>query len=138
MNVDQDRAFSIIDALANGIDPSTGESFPEDSPYNNPEVIRALFFVLRNQPMQKKQKKSLEEKQRNNVENGLPKNFGLPWTDKSVQYVINQYHASISIDKIAQEVDRKPSSIVGLLKKNEIITEEQAFAMGQRYQISRP
>ena len=136
--MDQERAFSIIDALANGIDPSTGECFPENSPYNNPEVIRALFFVLRNQPMQKKQKKSLEEKQRNNVGNGLPKNYGLPWTDESVQYVINLYHASISIDKIAQDVERKPSSIVGLLKKKEIITEEQAFAMGLRYQISRP
>ncbi|ELS9256580.1 hypothetical protein R6H74_004618 [Vibrio parahaemolyticus] len=135
--MEQEKAYSIIDALANGIDPNTGECFPEDSPYNNPDVIRALFFVLRNKPAQKKQKKSLEEKQRENVEKGLPKNYGLPWTDESVEYVINQYHANASIDVIAQDVARKPNSIIGLLKKKEVITEEQAFSMGLRYQGAR-
>lgn len=135
--MDQEKAYSIIDALASGIDPNTGECFPEDSPYNNPDVIRALFYVLRNKPTQKKQKKSLEEKQQENISKGLPKNYGLPWTDEAVEYVISQYQTNISIDVIAQEVARKPSSIIGLLKKKEIITEEQAFSMGLRYQGAR-
>ncbi|MDA0119299.1 hypothetical protein [Vibrio sp. T11.5] len=135
--MDQEKAYSIIDALANGIDPNTGEYFPEDSPYNHPDIIRALFYVLRNKPTQKKQKKSLEEKQQENISKGLPKNYGLPWTDETVEYVINQHQANTSIDVIAQEVARKPSSIIGLLKKKEIITEEQAFSMGLRYQGAR-
>ncbi|WCE28467.1 hypothetical protein [Vibrio sp. SCSIO 43137] len=135
--MDNEKAYSIIDALANGIDPSTGEYFPEDSPYNNPDVIRALFYVLRTKPAQKKQKKSLEEKQQENISKGLPKNYGLPWTDETVEYVINQYHANVAIELIAQEVARKPSSIIGLLKKKEVITEEQAFSMGLRYQAGR-
>ncbi|EPA0960909.1 hypothetical protein ACQZVH_004320 [Vibrio parahaemolyticus] len=135
--MDQEKAYSIIDALANGIDPNTGEYFPEDSPYNHPDVIRALFYVLRNKPTQKKQKKSLEEKQQENISKGLPKNYGLPWTDETVEYVISQYQTNTSIDVIAQEIARKPSSIIGLLKKKEVITEEQAFSMGLRYQGAR-
>ncbi|OJI53865.1 hypothetical protein [Vibrio vulnificus] len=135
--MEQEKAYSIIDALANGVDPNTGECFPKDSPYNNPDVIRALFYVLRNKPVQKKHKRSLEEKQRENVEKGLPKNHGLPWTDESVEYVINQYHANASIDVIALDVARKPNSIIGLLKKKEVITDGQAFSLGLRYQGAR-
>ncbi|MDV6254366.1 hypothetical protein [Vibrio sp. EA2] len=131
--MDQESAYPIIDALANGIDPNTGECFPDDSPYNNPDVIRALFYVLRNKPTQKKHKKSLEEKQQENISKGLPKNYGLPWTDDAVEYVINQYQANVPLDEIAQGVARKPNSIIGLLKKKAVITEEQAFSMGLRY-----
>ncbi len=38
-------AREIIDTLAQGIHPVTGEAMPEDSPYNAPPVIRALFAV---------------------------------------------------------------------------------------------
>ena len=38
-------AHQIIDTLAQGIHPVTGEAMPEDSPYNAPRVIRALFAV---------------------------------------------------------------------------------------------
>ena len=38
-------AHQIIDTLAQGIHPVTGEAMPDDSPYNAPPVIRALFAV---------------------------------------------------------------------------------------------
>ena len=40
------RAKEIISALAEGIDPTTGEILPEDSIYNKGEVVRALYAVL--------------------------------------------------------------------------------------------
>lgn len=40
-------ARQIIDTLAQGIHPITGEAMPEDSPYNAPPVIRALHAVAR-------------------------------------------------------------------------------------------
>ena len=40
-------ARQIIDTLAQGIHPVTGEAMPEDSPYNAPPVIRALHAVSR-------------------------------------------------------------------------------------------
>lgn len=36
------RALQIVQQLANGIDPSTGEVLSADSPFNQPDVIRAL------------------------------------------------------------------------------------------------
>jgi hypothetical protein len=39
------NARQIIDTLAQGIHPVTGEAMPQDSPYNAPPVIRALFAV---------------------------------------------------------------------------------------------
>lgn len=38
-------ARNIIDTLAQGIHPVSGEVMPEDSPYNAPPIIRALFAV---------------------------------------------------------------------------------------------
>ncbi|MDX3774995.1 hypothetical protein QE250_12795 [Chromatiaceae bacterium AAb-1] len=131
--MEKDKAFSIVDALANGINPVTGECFPEDSPYNHPDIIRALFSVLREQQTVKKPKKSLEEKQQENLAKGLPMNYGLPWTDENIDLVIKQFALNVPIDVIANQIARKPGSIIGLLKKKEIITEEQAFSMGLRH-----
>lgn len=41
--MEQQMARRIIDTLAQGIHPVTGDAMPEDSPYNAPVVIRALF-----------------------------------------------------------------------------------------------
>lgn len=38
-------AVDLIDTLAQGIDPTTGDVLPEDSMYNKPPIIRALFLV---------------------------------------------------------------------------------------------
>ena len=41
------KALAILDALSGGIDPVSGESFPADSPYQHPDVVRALFHAIR-------------------------------------------------------------------------------------------
>lgn len=40
-------AIRTLDALASGMDPVTGEHFPEASPYNRPIVLRSLFVALK-------------------------------------------------------------------------------------------
>ena len=44
--MDKSEALETVEALAHGIDPVTGELFPEDSPFNHPRVIRALFLSI--------------------------------------------------------------------------------------------
>ncbi len=39
------RAKGYMDALANGIDPSTGRELPEDTVLNQPRMIRCFFYV---------------------------------------------------------------------------------------------
>lgn len=126
----QEKTISIIEGLANGIDPITGEVLPNDSPYNHPEVIRALFHVISLIPKAKKPKRTIEQKQEDNLEKGLPKNYGLPWNESDVQLVISNYNTNISIEVIANQMARKPSSIIGLLKKHGVISEELALTLG--------
>ncbi|WP_230854109.1 hypothetical protein [Vibrio campbellii] len=38
--------WKVIEALANGTNPITGEALPSESLYNEPIVIRAMFAVL--------------------------------------------------------------------------------------------
>lgn len=40
-------AIRTLDALVSGMDPVTGEAFPEASPYNQPVVLRSLFIALK-------------------------------------------------------------------------------------------
>lgn len=44
--MDINRAKEIVSALAEGIDPATGEILPEDSVYNKGDVVRALYTLL--------------------------------------------------------------------------------------------
>jgi ribosomal protein L9 len=40
------RNIEILEALANGVDPISGEVFPADSPYQQTEIIRVLFNAI--------------------------------------------------------------------------------------------
>ena len=75
MELNQSRR--IVNTLAQGIHPTTGEVFPSESPYNDPEVIRALFSVLESIKYIRGPKKTTEERRRNNLELGRPKNSGI-------------------------------------------------------------
>jgi hypothetical protein len=46
--MDVRSAKQIVQLLARGINPVTGEVFPDDSPYNHPTIIRALFIAAEN------------------------------------------------------------------------------------------
>jgi len=132
MRMNQEQIISIIEALANGIDPLTGEVLPDTSPYNQPEIIRALFQVTKLIPKAKRPKKTIEQKQQENIDKGLPKNYGLAWGEDDIEAVITKYKSDVTIECIADEQARKPSSIIGLLKKHDVITEEQAFTLSQK------
>ncbi|NTE04332.1 hypothetical protein G6M26_06355 [Agrobacterium tumefaciens] len=43
---DNHRHLEIIQALDGWYQPATGEVFPADTPYNQPEIIRALFLAI--------------------------------------------------------------------------------------------
>lgn len=59
------RAKEIVSALAEGIDPTTGEILPEDSVCNKGEVVRAFFAILNacgaDKEVRKSNKKELDD-----------------------------------------------------------------------------
>lgn len=44
--MDKRESLSILRQLADGIDPSTGELLPAQSPFNHPQTVRALFHAI--------------------------------------------------------------------------------------------
>ena len=72
--MEKQAALNIIQQLANGVDPHSGEVFRADSPYQHPDTVRALFIAVR----------ALEEqpapRQRAAGSENAPQNAGKPWS----------------------------------------------------------
>ena len=127
--MDPKKAIFLIETLANGIDPVSGEVLPDTSPYNNVEVVRALHFALKNIVLPKKAKKTVQEKQNENLSKGLPKNYGLPWDDDSKKYAMEEFNAGTPVSVIAGALARKSSAVISLLAREGALTQEQAFEL---------
>lgn len=119
MELNQSR--NIVKTLAQGVHPSTGEVFPPDSPYNDPEVIRALFFILDVGNRAKPPKKSTEERRQYNLELGRPRNAGLPWAEEDRATVKSRFLAGATIEKLAAELERSSAAIVAEIIRQDLV-----------------
>ena len=123
------RAMEIVQALADGVDPLTGEILPAESPYNAPDVIRALFTLTNavNGASRKtaKSPRTLEQKQADNLEKGLPRNAGMPWTDAQRAALAERFAAGQSVNGLAAEYERSRGSILAELKRQGLISEDE-------------
>ena len=132
------RAIKSIEALSEGINPSTGEILPNESPYNDPEVIRALFCVLKYTYIKKKRlsKKTVLEKQQQNIEKGLPKNAGFPWTDVLKEELTSRFKSDEDINSLSKHFERTKGAIISELKRQGLITPEEAEQLAPRSTLS--
>lgn len=93
-------ARQIIDTLAQGIHPITGEAMPEDSPYNAPPVIRALHAVSR----------ALEGgaagSDATRARRAPPPNAGKAWSAQEDAALETAFDAGIPMKQVAQELGR--------------------------------
>ena len=131
---EREKALSIIGALANGADPTSGEVLPAASPYNNPGVIRALFFALNHLEQEAttwrpKIKKSIEERQQDNLANGRPRNAGLPWNDESREYAASNFRKGAKIEEIAAKLERSNIAIIAGLRQQGVISAEEVMSL---------
>ncbi|KIM12930.1 MAG: hypothetical protein KU38_03165 [Sulfurovum sp. FS08-3] len=127
--MDEEKSYSIINSLANGVHPVTGEIFEINSPYNHPDIIRALFFILNNKKQGKTYniKKTLEQKQEENIQKGLPKNSGLPWSNELKSKLANQFKETKSISELAIIFERTTGSIIAELVKQGLVSPEERY-----------
>ena len=97
------KAKEIISALAEGIDPTTGELLDAESVCNKGEVVRAFYTVL--QVLECKKEKS------------VPENAGKPWSAEEENRLEMLYNSRMSQKAIAKEMGRTPGSISSRLEK---------------------
>ena len=103
-----DAALPIVRALADGVNPVTGEAYPEHSPYAEPRTLRALFSAV-----DLMQREVEREKRRER----LPANFGKPWTEPEDRTLAGEFDAGMPMMEIARKHARTQSSIRLRLEK---------------------
>ena len=113
-------AFKILQQLADGVDPHTGQSFGADSPYQHPDTVRALFLALRElddagaaqaAPVQ------LPAKSRAAVNPNAPSNSGKPWSEEEDHTLASAFDAGKKIVELATEHGRSRFAIEARLAK---------------------
>ena len=102
--MDEKQALEIVKMLADGIDPTTGEVFPADSPYQNADIVRALH----------KAAEALEISKR---KMSLPARAGKPWDKSESSSLIEQFDKRIEIVELAKIHQRTRGAIRSQLKK---------------------
>lgn len=120
-------ARQIIDTLAQGIHPVTGEAMPEDSPYNAPPVIRALHAVSR---ALEEGAPAAEAEAPAKPRRALPPNAGKAWSAQEDAALETAFDAGIEVKQVAQELGRTPFAVEQRLIK---IGKVAGPATGGRY-----
>jgi hypothetical protein len=122
--VNRQQVVDAISALASGVHPATGEVFGEDSPYNHPQVIRALFASLEliQAPAGRAPKRSQEEINR---EEGRPLRFNMRWTEQEDEELLDLIEKGIATPEIAERFERTQGSIHSRLQRHGLLEREE-------------
>src|SRR5690242_18782134 len=101
--MDEARALAIVSALAGGVNPLTGELFAVDSPYQSPDVIRALYSAVR----------ALEAagRRRTRGSNGASNNAGKPWSEGEDRELLSAFDGGRPLAELAQQHGRTRGGI---------------------------
>ena len=102
------RALEILTALADGVDPYTGEVYSKDSPYQNAETVRALLYTVQSV-------KQLEF--RSKRDKTLPGKAGKPWDKEEEAALLQAFDSGTDMGEIAKKHMRSQVAIKARLIK---------------------
>lgn len=103
--MDREQTLRILNALANGVHPATGEKFAADGPYQHPDTVRALFEAMRA------------------VEDGAPppgterkpafpqSGSGSRWSTEEEERLAGAFDSGRSVDELARAHNRSRAAI---------------------------
>lgn len=106
--MDEITALRLIETLANGVHPATGEILPADNPCQQPDVLRALWLASR----------AIEERRLRALrQNALPANVGKPWSEEENNALIAEFKAGRAMAEMASLHQRTQAGIQARLEK---------------------
>lgn len=117
--MDKQRAIEILHALADGVHPITGEVFPEDSPYQHPDIVRALCFFARKHRLKKPR-----------MPKKGPPRAGSRWDKAEDDKLIMEFDSKIPIKLIAEKHQRTLHGIAARLVRLGKISERDDVLRG--------
>ena len=115
--MEREQTLRILNALASGVHPGTGEQFSADSPYQHPDTVRALFDAVRAiegspAPVPAAERKSAPPK-------AAPPQSGAGsrWTPEEEQRLVAAFDSGKSVAELARSHSRTPAGIEARLLK---------------------
>jgi hypothetical protein len=109
--MDHEKALSILQALSSGTDPFSGAAFPAASPYQHPDVVRALY-----QAVQALAAAAAAQKRQAARATGAG-NSGQPWAKDEDERLLAGFDAGQSIDALAAAHGRSRLAIEARLAR---------------------
>jgi hypothetical protein len=141
--MDETKTVAILSALANGVNPLTGEIFGADSPYQQNEVVRALFAALERfkhvEPPRSDPKPSAKENPKPNQKPrpDAPSNVGKPWTEEEDRRLLAEFDRGRKPAELARELGRTLAGIEARLERHGKLTANERTT-ANRYPRERP
>jgi hypothetical protein len=105
--VTPEKAKQIIDVLAVGVDPVTGEVLSEDNPLNDPQVIRALFIAA------KALERMIAKPARH--ASAVPAKAGESWSEDENRNLLAGFDAGTPVTVLARTHERTSGAITSRL-----------------------
>ena len=120
--MEEARALTLVTALASGVNPLTGELFAADSPYQSPDVIRALYIAVR----------ALEAagRRRTRGPGAASSNAGKPWSDDEDHQLLSAFDNGQPLAELAQAHGRTRGGIQARLIRHGRLTPEGDRPLG--------
>jgi hypothetical protein len=111
--MERDKALKVLRALADGVDPNTGEQFPIGSAYQYPDTVRALYYAV--QVLEG----SAPPRERGPRQKNQPENAGRPWSEEEDARLAKSFDAGKTILELADDFKRSRVAIEARLVKLE-------------------
>ncbi len=111
-------AKELLEMLADGVDPRTGEVLSDGDSCNQPDVIRALHLAV--VVLEKAEKAEKREK-------NLPENAGKPWSQEADDRLIQMFEEGFSNKDICNEFKRTEGAIASRLARLGKIQDRDEF-----------
>ena len=112
--MDIERVKELLSALADGVDPLTGEVLDRDNVCNRPEIIRALHMAL--YELDKREKKTVKKQ-----------NAGKPWTEEDEDRLCEMFDSGASGRELCEYFKRTEGAIAARLVRLGKISERKEF-----------
>jgi hypothetical protein len=110
--MEREQALRILNALANGVHPATGEKFAADSPYQHPDTVRALFEAMRVVEGQATAPTTSASTSASARRPALPQSgSGSRWTSEEEQRLASAFDAGRTVDELARAHGRSRAGI---------------------------
>ncbi|TAK85586.1 MAG: hypothetical protein EPO20_11320 [Betaproteobacteria bacterium] len=106
--MDAAQALAVVRSLANGVDPETGEVFAPETPYQRPQVVRALYEAA----------SALERIERfERRRSQMPQKTGEPWSEEEDRKLLAAFDAGRALQELAAAHERTMGAVRARLLK---------------------